>query len=175
MGAKLGASPPWLWHRILLSMRIEKAIKQRTPFRNEWHKAIVNLIYTHNWLVDSHQGFLKQFGITHQQYNVLRILRGQYPNPTTTSDIRDRMLDKMSDMSRMIERLKKKELVEHRICPDDKRRVDVLINEAGLALLRKIEALEEPGQQMLRNLSEAEAAQLNFLLDKLRGGEEEED
>jgi DNA-binding MarR family transcriptional regulator len=149
-------------------MRIEEAIKQKTPFKSERQKAVVNLIYTHNWLIGHQKTFFKSFDITLQQYNVLRILRGQYPNPISTSEIRDRMLDKMSDVSRIVDRLVKKELVIRRVCESDKRLVDVVTNQAGLSLLEQIDHINLEIDRLTASLTEEEATNLNGLLDKMR-------
>ena len=89
-----------------MEMKLEKAIRQK-GFQNEYQKAIINIIYTHNYLIGKMNPVFKQYGITRQQYNVLRILRGQHPDPATINLIKERMLDKMSDASRIAERLKK--------------------------------------------------------------------
>lgn len=150
-------------------MRLEEAIKQKTPFRSPWHKLTVNLIYTNNWLVARQKDLFKPYGVTSQQFNVLRILRGSYPEPISTSDIRERMLDKMSDVSRIVDRLVKKNLVSRRTCKSDKRLVDVLITEKGLELLKDMDNVQIMGDQAMSNLSTEEAETLNELLDKLRG------
>ncbi|TAE50306.1 MAG: MarR family transcriptional regulator [Bacteroidetes bacterium] len=150
-------------------MRIEEAIKQKNPFRSEHQRLVVNLFYTANWVQDQHKAMFKPYGVTSQQYNVLRILRGQYPNPISTSDIRERMLDKMSDVSRIVERLLKKKLLTRRVCKTDKRLVDVLITEDGLSLLTRMDTVMDVSDTHMLTLSEAEAQQLNDLLDKLRG------
>ncbi|MEO0897635.1 MAG: MarR family transcriptional regulator [Bacteroidota bacterium] len=111
----------------------------------------------------------KPYGVTSQQFNVLRILRGSYPEPISTSDIRERMLDKMSDVSRIVDRLVKKNLVSRRTCKSDKRLVDVLITEKGLELLKDMDNVQIMGDQAMSNLSTEEAETLNELLDKLRG------
>ncbi len=149
-------------------MRIEEAIKQKTPFKSERQKAVVNLIYTHNWLVGQQKAFFKTYDITLQQYNVLRILRGQHPNPISTSEIRERMLDKMSDVSRIVDRLVKKDLVTRQVCKSDKRLVDVFIHENGLCLLDQIDEINAQTELLTSSLTEEEARQLNYLLDKMR-------
>jgi DNA-binding MarR family transcriptional regulator len=149
-------------------MKIEEAINQK-HFRNDWQRATINLLYTHNWVANQMKMLLKPYRITGQQFNVLRILRGQFPEPITTSVIRERMLDKMSDASRIVDRLCKKELVERKTCPNDKRLVDVLITEAGLELLQDIDLHTEKLDVAQRNLTEEEAIQLSNLLDKMRG------
>lgn len=150
-----------------LDMKIEEAINQK-QFRNNWQKATLNIIYTNNWMQNQIKVFLKPYGITQQQFNVLRILRGQFPEPLTTSVIRERMLDKMSDASRIVERLHKKDLVERKTCPSDKRLVDVLITEKGLDILASIDEKSEKLDFSKTNLTEDEALLLSDLLDKLR-------
>lgn len=148
-------------------MKLEDEIKQKT-FRNNHQKATINLIYTHNWLIDQLKTIFKGYGITIQQYNVLRILRGQYPKPVTTSAIRDRMLDRMSDASRIVDRLYKKKLVKRSTCPHDKRLVDVLLSKEGLQLIEMMSTEDTRLDKILSRLSEEELGQLNDLLDKLR-------
>lgn len=150
-------------------MRLEEAIQQKAPFRNARHKAAVNLIFTHNWVISKHKEMFKPFDITAQQYNVLRILRGVHPEPISTSAIRERMLDKMSDVSRIIDRLQLKKLVDRSVCKDDKRLVDVVITPEGLDLLKSIDAHSDEIDSLIVNLTEEEAARLSELLDKLRG------
>ncbi|MBK7869920.1 MAG: MarR family transcriptional regulator [Saprospiraceae bacterium] len=149
-------------------MKIEDAIRQKRPFRNAYQRTVVNLIYTTNWLTDHIREHLKPFGITIQQYNVLRILRGA-GKPISTSDIRDRLLDKMADTSRMVDRLCQKGLVIRTVCPGDKRLVDVTLSEDGEKLLAEIDKMDAQMDAVARNLSEEEAAHLSELLDKLRG------
>lgn len=150
-----------------MDMRIEDEIQQ-PHFESEHHKATVNLMYTNNWIVDRIKSSLKSHGITVQQYNVLRILRGAHPKPISTASIRDRMLDKMSDASRIVDRLVKKDLVERSTCTDDKRLVDVLISKSGLSLLKDIDQEASEFNELLNNLSEKEALALNDLLNKIR-------
>lgn len=148
-------------------MRIEDAIQQPT-FESEHHKATVNLMFTNNWIVDRIKVSLKGHGITVQQYNVLRILRGAHPKPISTASIRTRMLDKMSDASRIVERLVKKDVVERSTCSGDKRLVDVVINENGLFLLNKIDQESIEFNELMSKISSEEAETLNNLLDKIR-------
>jgi DNA-binding MarR family transcriptional regulator len=149
-------------------MKLEEEIAQ-TSFRTKKHKAIVNLVYTFNWLYEKHTKLLKPYGLTLQQYNVLRILRGQYPKPATVKLLKERMLDKMSDASRLVEKLRVKGLIDRNICPNDRRNVDVFINEKGLKLLDKIDKAEEDFGYLVSNLKREEIDSLNSLLDKLRG------
>ncbi|HEY4654734.1 MAG TPA: MarR family transcriptional regulator [Cyclobacteriaceae bacterium] len=148
-------------------MSLEQDIQQKT-FRSEYHKALLNVIYTHNVIINDINGFFKHYDITRQQYNVLRILRGQSPEPATVQLIRDRMLDKMSDASRIVERLRVKELVDRTLSTEDKRTVRITITDKGIGLLELMETCIEDLEKGIRNLTEGEAQQLNELLDKIR-------
>lgn len=150
-------------------MRLEDEIKQVKPFRNERQRAMVNILFTSGWVEDRLREFMKPYGLTQQQFNVLRILRGSEPDPLSTSCIRDRMIDRMSDASRIVDRLVKKGLVNRVQCPRDRRLVEVRISEQGLELLQRIDTQQEFMHGSIGNLSEAELQQLNSLLDKLRG------
>jgi len=158
-------------------MKIEKAIKQK-QFDDEHKKAIVNIIYTGNWLSAAHNKALKPYGISVQQYNILRILRGQNGNPISVNALIDRMLDKMSNASRLVEKLRLKGLVERRTCARDKRQVDVLITEDGLTFLDKVkEEITWFPDRCKQIISEEEAQVLNQLLDRFRteGASSDED
>ena len=148
-------------------MGIETQIKQ-SSFRNDYHKVLVNVIYTSNWVIENMKQLLQVEDITHQQYNILRILRGGAPAPLSTLQIRERMLDKMSDTSRIVDRLVAKELVKKCTCPKDKRLVDVTISDKGQKLLKKLDAESDHIDEVMNNLSEDEAELLSSLLDKLR-------
>jgi len=150
-------------------MSIERDIQQ-SKFRNEYHKTVVNLIFTYNWITEKTKQFFEKGDITSQQYNILRILRGA-GKPLSTLQIRQRMLDKMSDTSRIVDRLVKKELVQKVICKTDRRLVDVTITDTGLQLLDQLDSYNEQMDLMLGNLSEEEAKMLNQLLDKIRSSE----
>ncbi|MCL5028787.1 MAG: MarR family transcriptional regulator [Bacteroidetes bacterium] len=149
-------------------MKLEEEISQK-HFRNEYHKAAVNVVYTFNWLNNHNVSFFKPLGITPQQFNILRILRGQHPNPATIKLIKERMLDKMSDASRIVEKLRVKGLVERNICSHDRRNVDVCITQKGLDLLSQIDMRNDEADQKFSALNPEEIKQLNDLLDKLRG------
>ena len=148
--------------------KIEDAIQQKV-FKDPYNKLVVNLLYTSSYLVTSQQALFKPHGISPEQYNVLRILRGQQGVPATVSSIQDRMLNKMSNASRLIEKLKIKGLVKREECPNDRRQVDVLITEAGLDLLNLIQAEVERNNNQIIHLELAELNLLNDLLDKMRG------
>jgi DNA-binding MarR family transcriptional regulator len=150
-------------------MSIEKDIQQ-SKFRNEYHKTVVNLIFTYNWITEKTKQFFDKGDITSQQYNILRILLGA-GKPLSTLQIRQRMLDKMSDTSRIVDRLVKKELVQKVICKTDRRLVDVTITDTGLQLLDKLDSYNEQMDAMLGNLTEDDAKMLNQLLDKIRSSE----
>jgi DNA-binding MarR family transcriptional regulator len=147
-------------------MSLEKDINQ-PKFRNEHQKATVNIIYTNNWIMERIERIFDAAGITSQQYNILRILRGA-GQPLSTSQIRQRMLDKMSDSSRIVDRLVLKGMVKKNDCKSDKRLVDIVITTKGLKLLEKIDAYNARVDGIMMNLSETEAKALNKLLDKIR-------
>ena len=147
-------------------MGIEKDIQQ-TNFRNEFQKMSINIIYTANWLNEKMGQILSTEDITQQQYNILRILRGS-DAPLSTLKIRERMLDKMSDTSRIVDRLIVKGLVEKFACVKDKRLVDITVTKKGLQLLEKLDALNEQIDSILKGVSEKEAHTMNQILDKLR-------
>lgn len=149
-------------------MKLEDEIKQ-VKFKSHYHKLAVNIIYTHGWLDNLMSPVFKELDITPQQFNILRILKGQHPNPATINLLKERMLDKMSDASRLVERLRCKELVERETCDDDRRRVDVKITQKGLDLLEKYDARENDFSDLFKNLTEEEIETLNNYLDKLRG------
>lgn len=148
-------------------MSLEDDIVQ-SSFDSIHHKALVNIIYTHNYLNNELNDIFKNFKITRQQFNVLRILRGQYPKPSNINLIKDRMLDKMSDASRIVERLRVKGLVVREQCSDDRRAVEVTISQEGLNLLKRTDVHSERFKTLLNNLSDKEARTLNELLDKIR-------
>ena len=152
-------------HFIIMSL--ENDIKQPN-FKSPYSKVIVNIIYTNNWLQSLQVEIFKPFDLTLQQYNVLRILRGQYPKPTTVIAIIERMLDKMSNASRLVDKLLAKELVIRKLCPHDRRAVDVIITEKGMNILAEIDLLQSQWEVKLHGLNEGEALQLSNLLDKLR-------
>ena len=151
-------------------MRIEDEIKQPI-FRDEHQKAHINLVYTAGWLQLRQAAAFKPYGLTLPQFNILRILRGQHPLPATVALLIDRMLDKTSNASRIVDRLEEKKLVTRTVCPANRRAVDIRITEAGLDLLDRIDARRHAAlPSTLAPLSEDELQQLNHLLDKIRNG-----
>jgi len=147
-------------------MSLEKDITQ-LKFRNEYQKGIINLIYTYNWINEKMKSYFDKESITAQQFNILRILRGA-GNPISTLQIRERRLDKMSDTSRIVDRLVLKGLAKKNVCKSDKRLVDVSISDKGLQLLSKLDNYENDMDAALQNLTIADAKTLNKLLDKIR-------
>jgi DNA-binding MarR family transcriptional regulator len=147
---------------------LSEDIKQ-DKFRSEFQKAILNIIYTSNWIGGKHKSFFSRYGLSNEQYNVLRILRGQHPNPSSVQLINERMLDKMSNVSRLVEKLRTKDLITRNPSRHDRRQVDVMISDKGLQLLKSMDQEIDHLQDEMNILSEAEASQLNTILDKLRG------
>jgi DNA-binding MarR family transcriptional regulator len=147
-------------------MILEKAIKQ-SKFKDEHHKMLLNLIYTAGLINAEQARFFKNYDLSPQQYNVLRILRGQYPNPASVGLVQERMLDQMSNASRLIEKLKQKKLLTRRECKEDRRQVDIIVTEDGLTLLKSIDKAFEEFEKRLTSIAMEEAKQLNTLLDKL--------
>ncbi|ALW86561.1 transcriptional regulator [Hymenobacter sedentarius] len=148
-------------------MRIEDEIKQPI-FRDEFQKAHINLLYTAGWLQLRQAAAFKPFGLTLPQFNILRILRGQHPLPATVALLIDRMLDKTSNASRIVDRLEEKQLVTRTVCPANRRAVDIRITKAGLDLLDRIEEAGVTKSGGMNQLTAEEVHQLNTLLDKIR-------
>jgi MarR family transcriptional regulator, 2-MHQ and catechol-resistance regulon repressor len=152
-------------------MSIGKDIKQ-AKFRNPYQKAAVNLIYTLSWMRDRTKAIFDAEDITAQQFNILRILRGSFPQPLSTLQIRERMLEKMSDTSRIVDRLIAKGFVKKLTCKTDRRLVDVVITDKGKKLLERLDTRQDEIDAVLGNLSENDANILSDLLDKVRDGSE---
>lgn len=148
-------------------MKIEEEIKQ-VKFKSVHQKAVLNLIFTASWLQAQQQNFFKPFGITNQQFNILRILKGQHPKTISATEIKSRMLDRNSDVSRLLDRLAAKKLINKQTCPNDKRAADVSITAEGLDLLAELDKKQKEIDRVLA-LSEKEAEELSTLLDKVRG------
>jgi DNA-binding MarR family transcriptional regulator len=150
-------------------VRLEDEIKQAS-FQSEGQKAYLNILFTSGWLSLRQAAAFRPYGITLPQFNVLRILRGQHPKPSTVAMLIERMLDKTSNASRIVDKLEEKKLVTRTVCPANRRAVDIRITEDGLHLLRQIDesGLTDFRQNGFNALSEAELTQLNTLLDKIR-------
>ena len=116
---------------VVKDMKIEEEIKQRS-FKDVYHKVYINLIFTSGWLQEQQATIFKKYGLTLPQFNILRILRGQHPKPATLNLLIERMLDKTSNASRIVDKLEAKELVTRHQCPNDRRTVDIIITDKGL-------------------------------------------
>lgn len=148
--------------------KIEEAIKQ-SKFENEFQKAFINLSYTFHHFSNLTAKLLKNKSITHQQYNVLRILRGSFPKSKRIGDVKAVMLDKNPDLTRLIDRLLGKGYVSRENCSEDRRQVNIIITSKGLELLKELDTDMKGWDQELRTISESDAKSLNALLDKWRG------
>lgn len=148
-------------------MGIDKDIQQ-VKFRNPHQKAAINLIYTLGWVREKTKAIFDAEDITPQQFNILRILRGSFPQPLSTLQIRERMLEKMSDTSRIVDRLILKGLVKKLTCKNDRRLVDVIISDKGKKLLERLDIRQDEIDGVMGNLSEKDANILSDLLDKIR-------
>ena len=149
-------------------MRIDDEI-QSSKFENNYHKVVINISYTYSWINNETRSLFEKNNITIQQFNILRILRGQYPKPATVNLLKDRMVDKMSDASRIVDRLVQKGMVSRCTNTKDRRAVDIRISEQGLEILSKMDEEFKINEFLQNNLTEEEAGQLSNLLDKLRG------
>lgn len=148
-------------------MTIEEEIKQK-KFKDEFQKAEINLFYTANWRTSQVTALMKPFGISPQQFNILRILRGQRPQPAPLKLLTERMLDRMSNTSRLVDKLMQKGLVTRDNCMENRRRVDILITEEGLRLCEKVTKEIESNRELDQKITEKEAQELNRILDKMR-------
>ncbi len=150
-------------------MKIENAIQQKT-FKNEYLKAHINILYSSSWFRYQIHHLLEPFQISLQQFNILRILRGKHPEPLTGKELTKKMIDRMSNTSRLVEKMKQKELVTRTRAESDRRRVDITITQKGLALLEETSiVMEREIVNSMQNISEEEARLLTELLDKMRG------
>lgn len=149
-------------------MKIEDEIKQK-KFTNEYHKVHINIMFTSSWLNTQNIALFKPYGISSQQFNILRILRGQHPNAAPLKLLTERMIDKMSNTSRLVEKLFQKKLVDRQVCKENRRQIDIVLTEKGMQLTNKISEEIERQSKKKQELSVEEAKELNRLLDKMRG------
>jgi DNA-binding MarR family transcriptional regulator len=149
-------------------MALEDDIKQE-KFSSEFEKIAINILFTGSWLYNINISRLKAHDITPEQFNVLRILRGSHPKTMMLADITSRMIDKSSNATRLVEKLRQKGFVKREICESNRRQVDIIITDKGLALLKKIDSASNEWISTLKNITKAEAQELNRILDKLRG------
>lgn len=149
-------------------MSLEQDLKQE-KFTSEYEKMVVNILFTSSWLASLNASRLKPFGITPEQYNVLRILRGSHPKPMMLAEITCRMIDRNSNATRLVEKLRQKGFVKREICENNRRQVDISITDAGLEVLKKIDEGRDQWLENLKTIPKNEAEELNNMLDKLRG------
>lgn len=149
-------------------MRIEEEI-QSWNFEDNYHKLVINVSYTNGWLNNLLRFHFEKYNLTQQQFNILRILRGQYPKPASINLLKERMIDKMSDTSRIVDRLVQKGLVSRCTNSKDRRAVDIRISDSGREILSKMDGEFKTKDFLKNNLTDEEAAKLSELLDKLRG------
>jgi DNA-binding MarR family transcriptional regulator len=149
-------------------MRIDDEI-QSSKFEDNYHKLVINIAYTDSWLSNTFRCKFEKHNLTQQQFNILRILRGQYPKPATVNLLKERMVDKMSDASRIVDRLVQKGLVSRCTNTKDRRAVDIRISDAGMEILAKMDIEFKTKDVLEKNLSPEEAGMLSDLLDKMRG------
>ncbi|HEY5692607.1 MAG TPA: MarR family transcriptional regulator [Cyclobacteriaceae bacterium] len=148
-------------------MSLEEELKQ-SKFNSEHQKALVNLLFTGSWLSGQNKSYFKKFNISPEQFNVLRILRGSHPKPMRLADIADRMIEKNSNCTRLVEKLKQKKLADRQLCESNRRQVDISITPKGLKLLENIDNDNDQLFSFQKSISKSEAEELNRILDKLR-------
>lgn len=149
-------------------MRIEEIIKPNSPMALE-KKTLLNVMYTQNVISEKFNELLKPFDLSPEQFNVLRILRGQKGKPANMSMIQERMIAKTSNTTRLVDKLLLKELVLREVCPNNRRKMEITITEKGLELLLQLDPLVEAHEQSFsKNLTVAELELLNELLEKFR-------
>lgn len=149
-------------------MKIEEEIKQGKGFRNEFQKASINILFTSHWMNTINAKHFKPYQISPQQFNILRILKGQYPKAVSASVLTERMIDKNSNTSRLVDKLLKKELVVRIENKQDRRRVEILITEQGLRVVDEISEKLLKNDLLEKKLTEEEAKELSRILDKIR-------
>jgi DNA-binding MarR family transcriptional regulator len=148
-------------------MSLEQDIKQER-FSDEHEKVAINVLFTASWLYNRNASRLKVHDITPEQYNVLRILRGSHPRALMLADVTSRMIDKSSNATRLVEKLRQKSLLRREVCENNRRQVDIIITDAGLSLLKRIDEEAATWLESLRVITHVEAKELNRILDKLR-------
>lgn len=149
-------------------MKLEDELKQTKPFQSEFQKLVLNINFTSSWLQSQFGEKLKPFGITPHQYNVLRILKGRHPDGYCNQEITERMIDKSSNSTRIVDKLVDKKLVSRSEHPADRRLVDIRITAAGLSLLKEIDKIPMAASK-LKTFNEEKARLMNDWLDELRG------
>lgn len=148
-------------------VKLEEAIKT-SNFKNELHKASINLLYTTWWLKTPVSKGLKQLDFTQEQFNVMRILKGKHPQPMSVKDIASRMIEQNSNVPRIVDKLEIKKWISRGQCPNDGRHTKIVLSDLGIAKLKAASEYVESMTAQLINLNTEEAKQLNYLLDKLK-------
>lgn len=148
-------------------VKLEQAL-QTNKFKNERHKVSLNILYTAWWLKTLVNSELKKFGLTHEQYNVMRILNGKHPEKMCIKDIAGRMIEKNSNVPRIVDRLEIKKLIQRNQSDVDGRQTMIVLTDNGLSLLRESTTKVDALHTSMMVLTEAEATQLNGLLEKMR-------
>ena len=149
-------------------MKIEDVLKSTVPMDNS-KKIILNILYTQNVITENFNEILKPYDISGEQYNVLRILRGQKGNPANMCMIQERMLAKTSNTTRLVDKLLLKELVTRKVCPENRRKIEVLITQKGLDVLKELDPkVTQHEESFSKNLNAEEINLLNQLLEKYR-------
>lgn len=150
-------------------MRLEDEIKQTKPFKNEFHKLVLNIAVTSSWFNNIMSERLKPFEISPSQFNVLRILKGKHPESYCNQDITQRMIDKSSNATRIVDKLLQKKLVSRVEDKDDRRLVKITITQKGISLLNEIELAPFAEKLKIESFNEEKARLMNEWLDELRG------
>jgi DNA-binding MarR family transcriptional regulator len=149
-------------------MKLEEEIKM-PKFRSGFQKGALNLMFTGEWLMARVDNLLKPYDISSQQYNVLRILRGQQGNPINLYTIQERMLNRMSNATRLVEKLRLKGLVTRELCAENRRKVEISITDKGLELLETLDPLmQQLEEDIFKSMTEQEAHQFSDTLDQIR-------
>lgn len=149
-------------------MKVEQSIKQTKPFKSEFQKLVVNIQVTAGWFNSSFAKILKPFNITPPQYNVLRILKGKYPEGYCNQEITERMMDKSSNSTRIVDKLLTKKLISRNEHKTDRRLVDIKINQKGLDLIKEIDLASESFRNKAKLFNEEKAKLMNEWLDEIR-------
>ena len=149
-------------------MTIEEVIKSTVKMDNA-KKVILNIMYTQNVIQDRFSELMKPYDLSGEQYNVLRILRGQKGNPANMCVIQERKLAKTSNTTRLVDKLLLKDYVTRNVCPDNRRKIEVTITQKGLDVLKDLDPkVDAHEREFASNISPEELELLNHLLEKYR-------
>lgn len=151
-----------------MAIKVEDILKTNRPI-SEKKKLMINLMLTTNEAASKMAEALKPFELSIQQFNVLRILRGQGDKPANLCTVQDRMVSKMSNTTRLVDKLLEKKLVDRNTCEENRRKIEIFITEKGLGLLKEIDPIvEKTEKDFVKDLAPEEVENLNSLLEKLR-------